>query len=163
MNKTAEMALVAELQCEPAENLKVLYTLLASIQQLALNAKVAHWNVKGSTFKDLHAMFEDVYKTASDAADDIAERARQLEGEPLISPDTMRELSLIPAAKIRGGPFNTSYSVAILSNLSNRRVWKEATKAFLGDDDNVTADMLIKQQAEMEKTAWFLRSTLGLN
>lgn len=43
-------------------------------------AKVAHWNIRGVTFAQLHALFDNVASMASEHADKIAERAVMLGG-----------------------------------------------------------------------------------
>jgi starvation-inducible DNA-binding protein len=53
---------------------------LADCLDLQLQAKVAHWNVKGMNFIGLHELFDKVYASVADYADLIAERAVQLGG-----------------------------------------------------------------------------------
>jgi starvation-inducible DNA-binding protein len=53
---------------------------LADCLDLQLQAKVAHWNVKGMNFIGLHELFDRVYASVADYADLIAERAVQLGG-----------------------------------------------------------------------------------
>ncbi len=56
---------------------------LADALDLGLQAKQAHWNVKGPNFIALHELFDDVVKELAEYADDIAERAVQLGGTAL--------------------------------------------------------------------------------
>ena len=53
---------------------------LADIIDLGLQAKQAHWNVKGPQFGQLHDLFDDVAEELGGFADDLAERAVQLGG-----------------------------------------------------------------------------------
>jgi len=64
-----------------AKLVELLNSRLASAVDLSLQAKSAHWNVKGPSFQSLHVLFDAVHAMASEAVDSIAERAVQLGGE----------------------------------------------------------------------------------
>src|SRR5438093_12018199 len=53
---------------------------LADCIDLVMQAKQAHWNVKGPSFIALHELFDKVYEHAQDYADLIAERIVQFGG-----------------------------------------------------------------------------------
>lgn len=53
---------------------------LADSLDLHLQAKQAHWNVKGPNFIALHELFDKVEEALEEYADDIAERAVALGG-----------------------------------------------------------------------------------
>lgn len=53
---------------------------LADCADLQLQAKQAHWNVKGPSFIALHELFDKVADTAEESVDLIAERIVQLGG-----------------------------------------------------------------------------------
>ena len=53
---------------------------LADALDLALQAKQAHWNVKGPNFIALHELFDEVVKELFEHVDDLAERAVALGG-----------------------------------------------------------------------------------
>ncbi len=53
---------------------------LADALDLALQAKQAHWNVKGPNFIALHELFDSVVDEILEYADDLAERAVELGG-----------------------------------------------------------------------------------
>ena len=52
----------------------VLNPCLADLLDLAGNAKVAHWNVRGAQFKPIHEALDAVVDAAREGADTIAER-----------------------------------------------------------------------------------------
>ena len=56
---------------------------LADILDLQLQAKHAHWNVKGASFFSLHELFDKVAEELEGFADEIAERAVALGGVAL--------------------------------------------------------------------------------
>jgi starvation-inducible DNA-binding protein len=53
---------------------------LADAIDLGLQAKQAHWNVKGPQFVALHALFDEAAHTFDELADELAERAVELGG-----------------------------------------------------------------------------------
>lgn len=53
---------------------------LADLIDLGLQARQAHWNVKGPQFAALHALFEEVAGELAELADVVAERAVMLGG-----------------------------------------------------------------------------------
>src|ERR1043166_6877218 len=61
-----------------SEAIGLLNQRLAECIDLATQCKQAHWNVKGPSFIDLHALFPAVHETVEDYADLIAERIVQL-------------------------------------------------------------------------------------
>src|SRR5882724_780188 len=56
---------------------------LADVLDLGLQAKQAHWNVKGPNFIGLHELFDKVAEEVEEFTDDIAERAVELGGVAL--------------------------------------------------------------------------------
>src|SRR5712675_296698 len=56
---------------------------LADVLDLGLQAKQAHWNVKGPHFIGLHELFDKVAEEVEGFTDDIAERAVELGGTAL--------------------------------------------------------------------------------
>ena len=59
----------------------ILNARLADIIDLTLQAKQAHWNVKGPHFIALHHLFDEIYSKFSEQTDEIAERIVALGGD----------------------------------------------------------------------------------
>jgi len=59
---------------------QILNARLADVIDLTLQAKQAHWNVKGPNFIALHKLFDEVYTTFAEQTDEIAERIIALGG-----------------------------------------------------------------------------------
>src|SRR5678816_405353 len=53
---------------------------LADVLDLGLQAKQAHWNVKGPHFIGLHELFDKVAEELEEYTDEIAERAVEMGG-----------------------------------------------------------------------------------
>lgn len=60
--------------------IEILNEHLADAIDLQLQAKQAHWNIKGPNFVGLHELFDKVASQAQEYADEIAERAVALGG-----------------------------------------------------------------------------------
>ena len=61
-------------------SVELLNARLADVIDLELQAKQAHWNVKGPNFIGLHELFDQVSAAAAKYKDEIAERAVMLGG-----------------------------------------------------------------------------------
>src|SRR5678815_5593514 len=70
---------------EPARRamIALLNQQLADVLDLGLQAKQAHWNVKGTHFIGLHELFDKVAEELEELTDEIAERAVELGGVAL--------------------------------------------------------------------------------
>jgi starvation-inducible DNA-binding protein len=69
---------------------------LADALDLGLQAKQAHWNVKGPQFLSLHALFDQTAETVEEFADIMAERAVQLGGLAEGTVQTVVQASRLP-------------------------------------------------------------------
>src|SRR5262245_49241787 len=65
------------------ETIALLNQQLADVVDLGLQAKQAHWNVKGPHFIGLHELFDKVAEELEEYTDEIAERAVELGGVAL--------------------------------------------------------------------------------
>src|SRR5258706_15973047 len=70
---------------------------LADVLDLKLQAKQAHWNVKGPHFIGLHELFDKVAEQLEEFTDDIAERAVELGGVALGTVQVVSKNSRLPA------------------------------------------------------------------
>jgi starvation-inducible DNA-binding protein len=89
---------------------------LADALDLSLQAKQAHWNVKGPSFGALHELFDDVAEKMSEFADILAERAVALGGIALgtvqvLTRDT--RLSAYPLTILAGTEHVAALSAAL--------------------------------------------------
>lgn len=133
---------------------------LADAIDLQLQAKQAHWNVKGPQFIALHELFDKVAGLAGEAIDEIAERAVQLGGtaEGTLQVVT-KASSLAPyPLGITSGPDHVSALARSLADFGRlvRRAIQESTDA--GDAD--TADLFTGISREADKHLWFVEAHL---
>jgi starvation-inducible DNA-binding protein len=125
---------------------------------LYLQAKQAHWNVKGRQFIALHELFDKVAHAAEEATDLIAERSVQLGGQPVGAAS-----AVAGGSSLRPYPLTAADGRAHVDALSDalaqfgkavRTGIDEADKA--GDKD--TADLFTEISREIDKYLWFVEA-----
>lgn len=138
----------------------LLRPVLADLIALSLQAKQAHWNVRGPLFAPLHEQFDAVTDEARGWYDDVAERILAL-GEPADGrlPTVAKESGLeeMPAGMIPG-----DQAVAlILDRIESVAGRLRAAFGGLEEADPVSHDMAIGIVEGLEKRAWMLRVQAG--
>ena len=134
--------------------------LLAESYALMAQTHLAHWNVEGPDFFQLHAAFESQYKTLFEAVDIIAEQIRTLNS---YSPGGLEQLAeLSDLTPMPGGRQSAKDFVAQLIDGHEKAVAtaKEVEKAAGEVEDLETQDMAISRGQEHQKTLWMLNSFL---
>jgi starvation-inducible DNA-binding protein len=133
---------------------------LADAIDLMMQAKQAHWNVKGPNFIGLHELFDKVYEAAGEYVDLIAERAVQLGGTVT---GTIRmaagrtTLGEYPLEIVNGRDHVDAVSTALAT--FGRAVRMGVNEAdLLGDAD--TADVLTEISRGTDKLLWFVEAHL---
>jgi len=133
---------------------------LADVLDLGLQAKQAHWNVKGPHFIGLHELFDKVAEEVEEFTDDIAERAVELGGvalgtAPVISKHS--RLKAYPLDLVSGKEHVTALSAALAKfGASVRAAIDGADK--LGDAD--TADLFTGVSRGVDKLLWMVEAHL---
>lgn len=143
-----------------AKSVAILNARLALALDLKLQAKQAHWNVKGPTFIALHELFDKIVDVIDDAADVIAERAVQLGG---VAEGTIQAVqgrtTLVPyPLTLRGEREHLeALSTAIAAfGKSVRAAIGEA--AGIGDAD--TSNVFTEVSRSSDKYLWFVEAHL---
>ena len=134
---------------------------LADSFVLYMKTQGCHWNVVSSDFGPLHEMFQKQYEDLAEANDETAERIRSL-GE--WAPSTLQDmLSTATLQELTSAKKSDQELLGALlaDHESLCQFLREAIPAVQAGGDEVTADYFIARLAVHEKTAWFLRSTLG--
>jgi starvation-inducible DNA-binding protein len=148
----------------PAEKRAALSQLLndrlADLIDLQLQAKQAHWNVKGPNFIALHELFDSVNEAIAEFVDTTAERIVALGG---IAEGTLSAVSgrtkLAPySLKITAGRDHVEALSSALSTVGKavRAAIDQADE--LGDAD--TADLFTGVSRELDKKLWFVEAHL---
>jgi starvation-inducible DNA-binding protein len=125
---------------------------------LQLQAKQAHWTVKGPQFIALHELFDRVAAAAAAAVDMIAERSVQLGGVPVGAAKAVAAGSTLapyPLTAVDGAEHVAALSSALARfGAGVRKAIDEADEA--GDKD--TADLFTEVSQEADKYLWFVEA-----
>ena len=127
---------------------------LADALDLALQAKQAHWNVKGPSFIALHELFDTVVDELLEHADDLAERAVELGGTAFgtaRSAAKASRLSEYPLDIRAGREHVAALSGALATFGASARAGIDAANG-LGDAD--TADLFTEVSRGVDKLLW---------
>jgi starvation-inducible DNA-binding protein len=119
-----------------------------------------HWYVKGEKFFDLHIKFEELYTEAGLHLDVVAERILALRGKPTA---TLKEHLTLSSIKEAKGNESAAQMVAQVVE-DFEQMTKELTKgieAAENQEDQPSADMMIKIRSSLEKHIWMLRAYLA--
>ena len=135
---------------------------LADVIDLGLQAKQAHWNVKGPQFAALHALFDEVRETLDGLADELAERAVQLGG---VARGTLQALAkdsrleAYPLEAFAGGEHVWALSAALARVAQTSR---EAIRAAEKTGDAVTVDVFTEVTRGLDALLWKVEAHVAL-
>lgn len=127
---------------------------------LAMQAKQAHWNVRGPNFIALHELFDKIAGHAEGQVDAIAERITALGGTAI---GTARAVAA--RTSLKPYPDNIASGEQHLQALADALATAaKASRAAieLADDldDEVTADLFNEITGELDKDLWFVEAHL---
>ena len=140
----------------------ILTEVLSDAMVLQVKTKKFHWNVTGSSFNEMHELFEKQYTQIDKAVDEIAERIRFIGHYSIGSMEEFLK--------------NTSLSESLEKELTAKEMLGELLKdhesvikgLLKGVDetlnkyeDPATSDFLNNLVEDHEKMAWMLRSYLS--
>ena len=131
---------------------------LADALDLGLQAKQAHWNVKGPNFIALHELFDKVAEELEDFTDDVAERAVALGG---VAQGTIQivaknsRLKAYPLALVSGRSHVAALSSALARFGTSARAAID-TAAKHGDAS--TADLFTEVSRGVDKLLWLVEA-----
>ena len=126
---------------------------------LASQIKVAHWNLRGPFFLQLHAHFDALYDLVSEQNDTVAERLVTLGGRAQGSVRVSArdsKVSELPELT-RDRDFLRAITERLDTHLQGLRGAREVAE---GEHDGDTVDVLTGIVIELEKQGWFLRASL---
>lgn len=149
-----KIGLDAKARAEISEHLNVF---LATTYTLYLKTQNFHWNLVGSNFFSFHLLFQKQYEEMAEAVDEIAERIRALGSYADGSFSVFEKKS-----KIKSSNRASSQKAMIEELLKGHEALSEMGRPLISlfqkIHDDVSSDLLIKQLAFHEKSAWMLRS-----
>lgn len=134
--------------------------LLANYQIFYMNVRGYHWNIKGDSFFELHAKFEELYNDLLEKIDEVAERILTLGHRPAHAYSTYIEASSVPERKdVSDGKEAVGHITESFAKLIGKQ---RELLAMAGEaDDEGTVALMSDYISQQEKTVWMYRSYLG--
>lgn len=120
-------------------------------------AHVAHWNVEGCEFFQLHAAFQSIYESLFEEVDTIAERIRALGAYAM--PDLSKLAEEIKASS-RTATSTEMAKVIYEANNDLIKTLQSAIDVATKGNDLDTQNMLLEIHTDHQKTAWMLKAFL---
>lgn len=135
---------------------------LADVIDLGLQAKQAHWNVKGPGFAALHALFDEVAAELAGFADELAERAVALGG---VARGTVQALAA--GSRLTAYPLEalaeTDHLWALSAALAQTaKSTRESVRVAEKAGDAGTADALTGVSRGLDKLLWKVEAHIAL-
>ena len=139
----------------------MLSSVLSNEMTLYIKTRKFHWNVSGSSFMELHKLFENHYKQLDESIDEVAERINKLGGNTI---GTMQEFLKISIIKEAPGKYDSSKEM-IKQLLKDHETVIVELRGNVKDclekyEDAGTTDFLTGLMVEHETIAWTLRRYL---
>lgn len=139
--------------------IKSLEVVLADSYALYLKTQNYHWNVEGSNFLALHALFEDQYTDLAKAIDEVAELIRGLGAK---APGTFSAYMKLTTL----GDAESSDGRSMLQDLLNDQArltttLNKALAAAQDVNDEVVISFITDRLTVHRKNAWMLKSLLA--
>ena len=132
---------------------------LADSYALMALTHLAHWNVEGSDFFQLHKAFQEQYENLFEGIDELAEQVRALDAYAIGGLGTLGKVAQMEEFK---SPMPQKDYVAALI-VAHEKVIDDATRTrdLAGESSDLqTQDLLINRLQWHQKTLWMLKSYL---
>ncbi|MDB6072252.1 MAG: Ferritin Dps family protein [Verrucomicrobiales bacterium] len=137
-----------------------LSTLLGDSYSLMGETHLAHWNVEGSAFFELHGAFQKQYEELFEAVDDIAERIRAIDAYAPGGLKALAKLSTVPPVPTGAAPAKDFVAALIEGHETTTESAKKVRDTAAETGDLETQDLAIGRVRVHQKTLWMLRSYL---
>ena len=134
---------------------------LADCVDLQMQAKQAHWNVRGPSFIALHKLFDEVYEAVEEYVDLIAERIVQLGGtaEGTVRGVAARTtLTAYPPTIESGEDHVDALSSALAAFGKSTRLGIDEMEEL---DDAASMDLLTEVTRGVDQWLWFVEAHQG--
>lgn len=133
---------------------------LATVVDLYLQMKHAHWNVRGPTFQMRHELFDQLADHLRATMDEVAERVGQLGGYANGTTRMASRQTRLPEYDVSAID-GTEHVLALVRRYAEWTVQlREGIRRATEHDDLATEDLLTATLRTAEKDMWFLESHL---
>ena len=142
------------------KEVSLLNVLLANYQTYYQNLRGVHWNIKGKRFFELHVKFEELYTTAQEQVDEIAERILTLGGVPFHTLESYVKHATVPVGE---NIFDDEKTVRLVIDTISALLPLEREILTFSDEinDEGTNSLISDFISEQEKNVWMLKAYLN--
>ncbi len=131
---------------------------LADAIDLHLQAKQAHWNIKGPNFAGLHALFDQIAAQAREYSDDIAERAVALGGVARGTLQAIAGQSQLREYPLEVGDWRAHVRAMQDALATFGRGVRKAIDGATALNDADTADLFTEISRAVDKSLWMVEA-----
>lgn len=131
---------------------------LADVLDLGLQAKQAHWNVKGPHFIALHELFDKVAEELEEFSDEIAERAVALGGIALGTTQIISKNSRLAAYPVNAIPGQAHIAALSAAFAKFGKAVRAAIDTASNAGDADTADLFTGVSRGADKLLWMVEA-----
>lgn len=131
---------------------------LADVIDLELQAKQAHWNVKGPNFIGLHELFDQVAAAAAKYKDEIAERAVVLGGVAVGTAHAVVERTTLAPYPVEAQDWHSHVECLSAALAKFGTALRQAIEDADELEDAVTADLFTEVAHDIDKYMWFVEA-----
>ena len=142
------------------KEVSLLNVLLANYQTYYQNLRGVHWNIKGKRFFELHVKFEELYTTAQEQVDEIAERILTLGGVPFHTLESYVKHASVPVGE---NIFDDEKTVRLVIDTIIALLPLEREILDFSDEinDEGTNSLMSDFISGQEKNVWMLKAYLN--
>lgn len=135
---------------------------LSDLIDLGLQAKQAHWNVKGPYFTMLHALFDEVADKIGELTDEVAERAVMLGGTARGTLQAVAQASRLPAYPVDALDGREHLWAMSAALAQSARASREAISSAEDTGDAGTVDLLTQVSRSIDELLWKVEAHVAL-
>lgn len=130
---------------------------LVDLIALELQAKQAHWNIRGARFRSLHLALDEVVETARNNYDSVAERLAAIGGSPDGRAQSVYQTTILD--EMDSGLLEVDKTYQLMAEKVQKV--SDKVKESIGPVDeicHISGDLLIGIGSALDFQAWLLRS-----
>ena len=131
---------------------------LSEAIDITLQAKQAHWNVKGTNFIALHELFDTVHSEFDDYADLIAERIMALGGQSFGTARFVADNSSLPEYPLTAVKQADHIDALATAMAAFAAATRQAISESSALGDEITADIFTEITRAVDKSIWLVQS-----
>lgn len=138
----------------------ILNARLADAIDLGIQAKMAHWNIRGPHFIALHELFDKVAEQVQGQVDELAERIGQLGGVVRANLQEVNKATSLESFSSDLSSHTEVLNALVKALASFTNSVRKDIDTTSDKGDAVTADLLTEISRDSDKYLWFLESHL---